>query len=859
MMPDISHASYQQWSLQQIAFDDLTFHECIGGGTFGSVYRATWISQDKEVAVKKVLNLGKEAEVLSCLSHRSIIEFYGAVSEAPNFCLVTEYASLGSLYSHLADPANIVDFKQILTWARHVALGINYLHNEAKVKVIHRDLKSKNCVICDGMIVKLVDFGASRFHGSTAMMTMAGTFPWMAPEVILGEPVSEKCDTFSYGVVLWELLTREVPFKGVDGIQVAWAVVEKNERLTIPSTCPEKLANLIQPCWETDPKKRPSFKEILKTLDRLIEDEPLSEETGTFLKQKAQWKGEIEETMARIHQMERCLKEKENKLDSRENHLRHLEDALYGQLVVPFGADVKHDANYWSEQEVYLWVLQLHAKDMRRSDLAQYAPLMLEHNITGRRLLLLSMDDLLALGIKSLGHRKDLQMEIEGLQLENYRLQHFPPLSSLKSIPLLPSKDTTALPGNQPKNLHLTLVFGNHCRPGSTPQEFKWKMFVETDCEDSSVRCIKEVVISQINEPGIKERLRHPPYVMTNWRVCRSVGEVDVECTVTYRDSVKKPKFTRHVHRVLPGDKNHQLTEKKIKLTGSLPIRAGSPLLSSYDSGSENTTGSGSLGTLQGAWSTRKLQNSLDPGLYEQRDRKQGIWSGVVSGSVTPIKPSAKSKDFSYAPSYNPNSPTLQWPVRKHPSTGTSPSVLQGSKLPLASVDTHPLGVKVQIDSDGDSSNGGYKTASSTLSTPSPGVRVGKEGCLSDSYANACKSSLNRPTPRSPAASNQEWHLPRSQSDSSGSLVTGTPPIGYRPRLATSPSRGRYASGSRAYSGGHSSVHADPRRGHEVKGSSGDEGTSRSNVNSRRDGLVNSRGHRGTRRGQRKSWSGQSS
>ncbi len=141
----------------------------------------------------------------------------------------TEYASLGSLYSHLADPANVVDFKQILTWARHVALGINYLHNEAKVKVIHRDLKSKNCVICDGMIVKLVDFGASRFHGSTAMMTMAGTFPWMAPEVILGEPVSEKCDTFSYGVVLWELLTREVPFKGVDGIQVAWAVVEKNE------------------------------------------------------------------------------------------------------------------------------------------------------------------------------------------------------------------------------------------------------------------------------------------------------------------------------------------------------------------------------------------------------------------------------------------------------------------------------------------------------------------------------------------------------------------------------------------------------------------------------------------------------
>lgn len=67
-------------------------------------------------------------------------------------------------------------------------------------------------------------------------------------------------------------------------------------------------------------------------------------------------------------------------------------------------------------------------------------------------------------------------------------------------------------------------------------------MFVETDCEDSSVRCIKEVVISQINEPGIKERLRHPPYVMTNWRVCRSVGEVDVECIVTYRVCLVGPR-----------------------------------------------------------------------------------------------------------------------------------------------------------------------------------------------------------------------------------------------------------------------------------------------------------------------------
>ncbi|EEC02203.1 kinase, putative [Ixodes scapularis] len=217
----------------EVDFSDLSFHERCGGGAFGSVYRAEWKSQNMVVAVKKLLVLEKEAQVLSVLSHRNIIKFFGATTKAPNFCIVTEYAELGSLYAFLARQENdsMLSFAQILQWSIQIASGMHYLHEEAPIKVIHRDLKSNNVVICSDFTCKICDFGASRFAGGTTRMSLAGTLPWMAPEVIQCLPSSETCDVWSFGVVLWELLTHEVPFKGIEGFQVAWAVVEKEEEI----------------------------------------------------------------------------------------------------------------------------------------------------------------------------------------------------------------------------------------------------------------------------------------------------------------------------------------------------------------------------------------------------------------------------------------------------------------------------------------------------------------------------------------------------------------------------------------------------------------------------------------------------
>jgi len=81
-------------------------------------------------------------------------------------------------------------------------------------------------------------------------MTLVGTFPWMAPELIQGLKSNETCDTYSFGVLMWEMLTREVPFKGMEGFQVAWNVVEKKQRPPIPETTPDAFRNLIATCWD---------------------------------------------------------------------------------------------------------------------------------------------------------------------------------------------------------------------------------------------------------------------------------------------------------------------------------------------------------------------------------------------------------------------------------------------------------------------------------------------------------------------------------------------------------------------------------------------------------------------------------
>ncbi|XP_076810414.1 uncharacterized protein LOC143453136 [Clavelina lepadiformis] len=314
-------------SFIKIRYNDLDFYERCDEGSYGSVYRGCWISQDQEVAVKKINALDKEAHVLSVISHRNIVQFFGACAEEPNFCIVTEYACHGNLFDFLASDSEL-GTNRLLVWARDIALGMNYLHKEAPVTVIHRDLKSKNVVICRNFVLKVCDFGASRFLSNTAVMTITGTYPWMAPELIQGLPTCEMCDVYSFGVVLWELLIREVPFKGLQGFQIAWAVVEKLERPLIPDTCPNRFANLMRQCWAAEVKKRPPFHNIIRQINIFLNDESLEEGVHRFSHDKKNWIKDIEKKEQNFQQQEKELQD----LEDREIKLKGWHEKLLQEL-----------------------------------------------------------------------------------------------------------------------------------------------------------------------------------------------------------------------------------------------------------------------------------------------------------------------------------------------------------------------------------------------------------------------------------------------------------------------------------------------------------------------------------------------
>eukprot|EP00794_Sanderia_malayensis_P012335 gene12336-13609_t len=528
-----------------IAYEDLEFFECCGGGTFGSVYRARWKSQDKQVAVKRLLNLDKEADVLCVLSHKNIIQFYGAVTKSPNFCLVTEYAAFGSIYDYLSK--NTLEFKSILKWARDIASGISYLHNEAPFKIIHRDLKSKNVVVTHDLNVKLCDFGSSRFLSQTTKMSMAGTFPWMAPEVIQSMPVSEACDTFSFGVLMWELLTSEVPFKGMQGVQVAWVVVVKDERLTIPVSCPPRFASLLRRCWLTDPKERPNFLEIKAVIESMSKDGNLEDETNSFIHNKDEWSKEIELTLEKLKNIERNLTLKEKDLQQRE--LRLILKEKQKTPKTPNKVDLKD----WNEVDVYEWIQQLGNENI---DLMPYADVFKSNHINGKRLVMLTIENLKELGILSYGHRMDLFDEIAKLREEMEHLLHFPPLHFIAANDLQADNQV----------ITVTLLFGNHCRLGATPMDHKWKMFLEVDADDYAFACIKHVTFQLPCSPDLYT-VAHPPYVVDRWKFAGSDNSpIFVECTVSYEKNVKKPRNTKHLHEVLLKE-GGSVFQKTVQLT----------------------------------------------------------------------------------------------------------------------------------------------------------------------------------------------------------------------------------------------------------------------------------------------------
>uniref|UniRef100_A0A8C7YUM5 Mitogen-activated protein kinase kinase kinase n=1 Tax=Oryzias sinensis TaxID=183150 RepID=A0A8C7YUM5_9TELE len=329
----------QQQDMWEVPFEEISELQWLGSGAQGAVFLGKFRSE--EVAIKKVREQ-KETDIkhLRKLKHPNIISFKGVCTQAPCYCIIMEYCAQGQLYEVLRAGRKVTP-RLLVDWATGIASGMNYLHLH---KIIHRDLKSPNVLVTQADTVKISDFGTSKeLSDKSTKMSFAGTVAWMAPEVIRNEPVSEKVDIWSFGVVLWELLTGEIPYKDVDSSAIIWGVGSNSLHLPVPSTCPDGFKILMKQTWS--PRNRPSFRQILLHLD-IASADILGTPQETYFKSQAEWREEVKKHFEKIKSEGTCIHrldeelirrrrdELRHALDIREHYERKLERAnnLYMEL-----------------------------------------------------------------------------------------------------------------------------------------------------------------------------------------------------------------------------------------------------------------------------------------------------------------------------------------------------------------------------------------------------------------------------------------------------------------------------------------------------------------------------------------------
>ncbi|XP_077252216.1 mitogen activated protein kinase kinase kinase-like protein isoform X8 [Tasmannia lanceolata] len=259
---------FQEWNID---FSELTVGTRVGIGFFGEVFRGIWNGTDvaikifleQDLTAENMEDFCNEISLLCRLRHPNVILFIGACTRPPHLSMITEYMEMGSLYYliHTSGQKKKLSWRRRLKMLCDICRGLMCIH---RMKIVHRDLKSANCLVNKHWVVKICDFGLSRVMTEVPMRdtSSAGTPEWMAPELIRNEPFSEKCDIFSFGIIMWELCTLSRPWDGIPPMQIVYAVANEGMRLEIPEG---PLGKLISDCF-AEPNERPSCEEILSRL-----------------------------------------------------------------------------------------------------------------------------------------------------------------------------------------------------------------------------------------------------------------------------------------------------------------------------------------------------------------------------------------------------------------------------------------------------------------------------------------------------------------------------------------------------------------------------------------------------------------
>ncbi|XP_078672203.1 uncharacterized protein LOC144911761 isoform X2 [Branchiostoma floridae x Branchiostoma belcheri] len=300
----------------EIPFSRLTLYETLGRGAFGKVVRGVLMgsvpthrkasspiatekakSFNVTVAVKMLHELAGECQVQAFLEeiqlmkrvgyHPNVVSLLACCTTGSPICLVVEHMPQGDLLRYLRSKRSQVyagsgdellggegslTQMNLLSFARQIAVGMEFLWQKG---FVHRDLAARNVLVGDDGVVKIGDFGLTRYVYTDKIYVSkrGGKLPikWMSPEAIFDQTFTAQSDIWSFGVVLWELSTLGAcPYPGIQNRDML-ALLQRGHRMEQPENCPDEMYQLMLTCWHERPEDRPSFTDIRNFLEDLME------------------------------------------------------------------------------------------------------------------------------------------------------------------------------------------------------------------------------------------------------------------------------------------------------------------------------------------------------------------------------------------------------------------------------------------------------------------------------------------------------------------------------------------------------------------------------------------------------------
>jgi len=226
----------------------------------------------EKMSEKEQVNLAREIEILSELKHDLLVNLLGVIMTSAKLQLVMDFCRGGDLFSLLHKREEMeLSVSMQLQVLKDVAVAMAFLHG-ASPPIVHRDLKSLNIMLVepvlsgrDAIIVKVCDFGQAKKIDEEPGTVCVGTAHWMSPEVLMGDPYDHRADVYSFAMVMFEVVCREMPFEDLSPTRVALQVANggRPDMDAVPPDTQPELVHLMIRCWAQDPEDRPDFEAIL--------------------------------------------------------------------------------------------------------------------------------------------------------------------------------------------------------------------------------------------------------------------------------------------------------------------------------------------------------------------------------------------------------------------------------------------------------------------------------------------------------------------------------------------------------------------------------------------------------------------